>query len=134
MTSPGETLWAPIDAFVSLWNQHDVAAWEPLFTPDADFVNVIGFQMTGWHEIRDVHAAAHAGQFRNSVLSAEHHDAAVLADGVAIAHVTTAISGDLNPDGTPRSRRSTCLTFVLQGHPEAWRIRAAHNTNVVPPS
>jgi len=128
-----ETVWAPIDAFVDLWNQHDIASWEPLFTPDADFVNVVGRRMTGWPEICEVHTTVHAGPFRNSVLSAEHHDAVLLGNGVAVVHLTANIQGDLSPDGSPRPPRSSYFTMVLQGGPGAWRIRAAHNTNVMPP-
>ncbi len=133
MSEPDESVWAPLDGFVDGWNRHDIAAWEPLFTPDADFVNVAGRRMSGWPEIHAIHAAAHAAPFRDSVLSSKREDAALLSDGVALVHVTTGITGDLNPDGTPRPPRSTYLTVVLRGTPGTWRIRAVHNTNIIPP-
>ena len=43
-TSSGdeEAVRKVVNEFAGTWNRHDMNAWGALFTPDADFVNVVG--------------------------------------------------------------------------------------------
>ncbi len=101
-----------------------------LFHEDATFVNVIGSYLRGRDEIRQHHAAAHAGPFRESVLRAEVMDVRELAPGVIVAQVRTELAGDAR---APGQTRRTVATFVIDRRAGLWRMAAAQNTNVVPP-
>lgn len=133
-TEPGSaSAWAPIDSFVAAWNRHDVGAWQELFVPEADFVVVTGRRLSGWPQIRDLHQEMHAGRFSQSTLAIRHEGLHLLSDRIALAHAPTTITGDRDPDDVPRPARTSRLTFVLEEGQGHWRIRAVHNTNLIPP-
>jgi uncharacterized protein (TIGR02246 family) len=113
------------------WNRHDMTAFASLFHDDAAFVNVAGTCMRGREEIERVHAAAHAGPFRSSTLSAKLQDARDLGPGVVLAHVSTELRGD---DRAPGQVRGTLMTLVIERRDTNWEITAVHNTNVAPPA
>jgi uncharacterized protein (TIGR02246 family) len=118
-------------SLAAAWNRHDMTGFASLFHDDAAFVNVAGTYMRGREEIERVHAAAHAGPFRNSTLSAKLQDARDLGPGVVLAHVSTELRGD---DRAPGQARGTLMTLVLERRNTNWKITAIHNTNVVPPA
>jgi uncharacterized protein (TIGR02246 family) len=115
-------------SLAAAWNQHDMRAFAGLFHHDAAFVNVAGTYMHGCDEIEQVHAAAHAGQFRNSTLTAWPEDTRCVGPDVIIAHVRSELHGD---DRAPSPVRRTIMTLVLERRGAHWKIVAAHNTNVL---
>jgi uncharacterized protein (TIGR02246 family) len=117
-------------SLAAAWNRHDMTAFASLFHDDAAFVNVAGTCMRGREEIERVHAAAHAGPFRSSTLSAKLQDARALGPGVVLAHVST----ERGDDRAPGQARGTLMTLVLERRDTNWKITAIHNTNVVPPA
>ena len=114
--------------WTAAWNQHDMQAFADLFHDDATFVNVIGVYMRGREEIRQAHAAVHAGPFRDSTLTAWLDDARTLGPDVIIAHLRSDLRGD---DRMPGQVRSTLATLVIERRGAIWKILAAHNTNVL---
>lgn len=127
--------------FQTTWNQHDMAGFGKLFAPDADFVNVGGFQMKGRQDIQMNHAwshgtvpensipnasRAHYGIFRHSTMRFLHVDVRFLRNDVAIAHVNWELLGDAR---TPKPRRGL-LTFVLTRRDSEWLIAAGQNTEI----
>jgi len=99
-----------------------------LFHDDAAFVNVAGVCLHGRGEIERTHAAAHAGPFRNSSLSAWAEDTRVLGSDVIIARVRSELHGD---DRSPGQVRQALMTLVIERRGAHWKIVAAHNTNVL---
>ena len=113
------------------WNAHDMSRMAALLTPDVDFVNVLGSHWKGSAEVERVHAAMHTVQFHDSVWENHESKAQLLGPDLGLAHLRWSIRGDFDPDGTPRPPRSGRFSWVLQRDSERWRIRAAHNTNIV---
>jgi len=113
------------------WNEHDMHAFASMFLDDAVFINVAGRCLRGRREIEQVHAAAHAGPFKTSALSAWVEDARSLGPDVMIAHVRSELRGD---DRMRGQARTALMTLVIERRGAQWKIIAAHNTNVAAPS
>jgi uncharacterized protein (TIGR02246 family) len=64
--TPGEI----VDAFEAALNAKDAAAVGQVFTPDAEFVNIMGMRMRGREGIVSGHAWAFSGPLRGSTVSA----------------------------------------------------------------
>ena len=58
-----------VEAFSESWNKHDMNAYTELFSPDAEFVNIVGFWWRRRAEIKAAHAFIHQTLFKNSRLS-----------------------------------------------------------------
>ena len=116
--------------FASAWNQHDMDALARLFHEDAAFVNVRGTYLRGRAEIRQQHAAVHAGPYKDSILRAEIVDAREPVPGLIVTHARTELDGD---DRAPGQTRRSLVTFVIERRAGRWRFSASHNTNVLPP-
>jgi uncharacterized protein (TIGR02246 family) len=112
---------------VGAWNQHDMPAFAGLFHDDAAFVNVAGAYLHGRGEIERTHAAAHAGPFRDSNLTAWPQDARSVDPGVVIAHVRSELHGDDRASG---GIRQAIMTLAIERRGSHWKIVSAHNTNV----
>jgi uncharacterized protein (TIGR02246 family) len=110
------------------WNAHDMNALARLFSEDADFVNVGARHWQGRAEIESQHAAR-AGQFVDSIWSTGQTRVQFLTPDIALAHVTWAMKGDRNPDGTSREPREGVFTWLVVKKDSEWLIRAAQNTN-----
>jgi len=112
------------DRWVTTWNAHDMQAWQELFAPDADFVNIVGKQMHGRHEIFDHHQALHTGQFKDRRGEARWKDIRLLTPDVAIGHLSFHGWSTTNP-----ALETTALaTVTLAKNGGAWYIAALHNT------
>lgn len=121
---------ATLAALAGEWNRHDMQAWGELFSEDADFVNVLGMHWEGRRRIIEEHARRHLDQFRDSELVAVGHTARLLAPDVALVHWNWELRGDTSVGG--RVRRGI-MTLVLCRQGAVWRIRVAHNTDIVAP-
>ena len=126
--SAGEVAAELTSSLAAAWNQHDMRAFADLFHDDATFVNVAGAYLHGRGEIERTHAAAHAGPFRDSNLTAWPEDARSVAAEVIIAHVRSELHGD---DRVPGGVRHAIMTLVIERRGQYWKIVTAHNTNVL---
>jgi uncharacterized protein (TIGR02246 family) len=124
---------AIIDAHQESWNRHDTDAFLGLFTDDADFVNVLGLHRHRKEELRAEFTFLHRTMMRNSRARMLDRSVRLLAPGVAIAHSTWDMVGVESAPGwsVPDVRRGV-LSYVMVERGGAWRIRAAHNTEVAP--
>lgn len=127
--APAEIATQLLSGLVAAWAAHDMAAFAELFHDDAAFVNVIGTYAHGRAEIQELHAAIHAGIYRNSAITMQLEDARAAADGVIVAHVASELSGD---ERAPDQVRGSILTLVIERRGADWKISAAQNTNIVP--
>jgi uncharacterized protein (TIGR02246 family) len=113
------------------WNSHDMEAMGQLLTTDADFVNVIGMHMKGRAQIVARHKEVHRTQFKNSVWVTHSVEAQLLAPGFGLVHVNWGISGDLDPDGSPRQPRDGIFSWLLVEQADGtWLVRSVQNTNI----
>jgi uncharacterized protein (TIGR02246 family) len=126
--SAGDVAAGLTSSLAAAWNQHDMRAFAGLFHDDAAFVNVAGAYLHGRGEIERAHAAAHAGPFRNSTLTAWPEDVRPVGSEVIIAHVRSELRGD---DRAPGQVRQAIMTLVIERRGLHWTIIAAHNTNVL---
>lgn len=128
-TSPEAGNRALAEAFITTWNSHDMVAFGKLLTEDVDWVNVDAGRGKGREMVEQGHVRVHAGKFKDSVMTLNKVEVAVLKPDVALVHVAWGLRGDRNDDGTPRQPREGLFTWVTVKEGGAWKIRASHNTN-----
>lgn len=124
---PNEVADALASSFSNAWNQHDMVGFGQLFDHDATFVNAGGQLFRGRDDIQQLHAAIHAGPYRNSALTVKVADAHSWSSDVIVAHLQCVLSGD---ERTPGETRRTLFTIVMKRRDDKWLIAAAHNTVV----
>lgn len=112
------------------WNNHDMKSLASLVAEDVDFVTVAGTWLKGRRAFEEHHAARHAMQFKGSVWETTDVRVQFLKPDVALVHVSWGISGDKDPDGTPRRPRRGIFTRVVIKEGGEWLIKASHNTNI----
>lgn len=112
----------------SAWNRHDMKALAALFTDGADFVNVGARHWKGPTEIEAQHATR-LNQFIESSWATKEVAVQFLTPDISLVHVSWALEGDKDPDGTPRQPREGVFTWVVVKERGEWLIRAAQNTN-----
>ena len=112
------------------WNAHDMDSMGTLLREDVDFVNVAGQWMKGKKETVAVHKERHEIVFRNSTFISTSEDIKYVKDDLAILHINWGITGDVDPDGNPRTPRTGIFTWVVIKENQRWKILAVHNVNV----
>jgi uncharacterized protein (TIGR02246 family) len=111
-------------------NRRDAKAGTLLFTRDADFVNVLGMWWKGAAEIEREWGARFGTGLKGATFKIVDMRISFLKPDVALAHVTSEITGFVGPDGqlvAPHNERSLRV-FTKEGG--QWRVRAFHNTTV----
>jgi uncharacterized protein (TIGR02246 family) len=117
-------------AFETAWNTHDMdPGLRRLVTDDVDWVNVDGGWGHGVEPIVSGHKRVHEMKFRESVMTIQDVDVALVKPDVAIVHVKWGLRGDRDNDGTPRQPREGIFTWTTVKTGDAWKIRASHNSN-----
>jgi uncharacterized protein (TIGR02246 family) len=121
-----------VNGFATAWNHHDAKALANLYTPDADFVNVIGLWWHGRDEIRTEHQRMHEGRMKNTTLTSEVPVVRMVSPTVAIAHAKWELRGDTGAPGwKPSDVRRGILVHVLVKRDGVWRITTTQNTDIV---
>lgn len=95
------------------WNRHDMKAFAALVSEDVDFITVAGIWLKGRAEFESHHARMHQMQFRDSMWTTVETQIRFLKPDVAVVHVRWGITGDRDPDGTPRQPRRGVFTRVV---------------------
>ncbi len=116
------------------WNSHDMRALTILLAKDSDFVTVGGRWLRGRKEFRQHTALYHDTSFRRSKFTVTGTTIKFLGSELALTHVKWRLTGDFDPDGTPRKPRRGIFTQVLRREKGRWYILASHNTNELRPS
>jgi uncharacterized protein (TIGR02246 family) len=117
-------------------NRRDAKAGTLLFTHDADFVNVLGMWWKGAAEIEREWSARFNTGLKSATFKVVDIRISFLKQDVALAHVTSEITGFVSPDGQPVVPHNERSLRVLTREDNEWRVRAFHNTTVaasVPP-
>jgi uncharacterized protein (TIGR02246 family) len=121
-----------IQDFEDCWNRHDMARFADLFTPDAQFVNVVGTWWRGRDEIKAAHEGAHASVFKHSRLRILETDIRFPAEGIALARSRWRLEGHVAPgDGSPLPPRHGLLLTVLRRQAGNWLVIDTQNTDIL---
>jgi uncharacterized protein (TIGR02246 family) len=121
------------DGFAAAWNRQDADAIAALFTPDATFVNVVGFWWTSQRQIRFNHAYGFAHMFPDSTMHLTKVSTRPLTDDVAVVVAGWSMVGQTGPDGSRGGERTGVLSFTVTRQPAGqWLAVHAHNTDRIP--
>jgi len=112
------------------WNVHDMDSMGTMLNANVDFVNVAGIWLKGKTEtIRD-HKEKHLGVvFKNSVWTTDTVAIKYIKPDIAVIHLGWGLSGDNDPDGTPRKPRHGIFTWVVIKENGVWTLMTVQNTN-----
>jgi len=131
-----------VNGFSEAWNRHDMNALGALFTPDADFVNVVGTHWTGRESIQLNTAFFHGaipadsagvtlpksayGIFKTSNSTSKQVDVRLLRKDVAVAHVQNELQGDART----KDPRHSLLVMILTKENGRWLLAVVQNTEI----
>jgi uncharacterized protein (TIGR02246 family) len=128
-----EEIKAVILAMTDSFNKHDPRAGALLFTPDADFVNVLGMWRRGADEIERALRSRFETALANAIVRPVDVRIRFVNPDVAIAHVINEIDGMVSENGRnlPVHRELSIRVFVKEN--DKWLVTAFHNTTVRTP-
>ena len=127
-----EAIRAVIAGITEAFNQHDAKAWIRLATSDTDLVTVRGESMKGIKEIENGLTGLFQGRNRNANVKVLDVKVRLISPDVAIAHVTTELSGVVNAEGQNLPARRELSLRVFVKNQGVWRVTAFHNTVLQP--
>jgi uncharacterized protein (TIGR02246 family) len=119
-----------VSRWETYWNIHDMDSMGNLLSEDVDFVNVAGQWLKGKKEAVAVHKERHLVVFKTSVWNTDSVRIKYVKPDLAIIHIGWGITGDVDPDGKPRTPRHGLFTWVVTKRMKQWLILAVHNVNI----
>jgi uncharacterized protein (TIGR02246 family) len=127
-----DAIEAVIAGITDAFNKHDAKAWVRFATPDAQLTTVRGESMNGVAEIEKGLSVLFQTRNRNATVRVLTLSIRLLRPDVALAYVTSELSGVVGPGGQtlPPSRELSLRVFA-KGQ-DGWRITAFHNTPIKP--
>jgi uncharacterized protein (TIGR02246 family) len=120
-----------LDRFAECWNAGDAESLAALFSPDADFVNVVGLWWRRREDIRNAHAYGFERIFGGSTMRWLRSRVRPLGD-VAVVHGLWELQGQRGPAGEAGAPRRGVLVVVARRTGLGWEAVAAQNTDRVP--
>lgn len=122
---------------VAAWNRGDAEAWCKDFTPDAEFVNILGVHFQGSDANAHRHAELFAGIFKGSHLELQELTVRVLGDATAMADAVLDLTHFRGlPPGIRASHGNellrTRIHYVLIRQADRWCVVFSQNTAVIP--
>ena len=112
------------------WNSHDMDRMGTLLRNDVDFVNVAGIWLKGKAAVVKDHKQKHQGVvFKPSNWTTDSVAIRYIKSDLAILHIGWGVTGDNDPDGTPRTPRHGIFTWVASKDNGQWQLLAVHNVN-----
>lgn len=120
----------------SAWANADAGRWASHYSPEADFINILGMYMSDPKAMHDRHHEIFTGVFKGSKHVGTLRRLRFLGAVVAIADVDVEVTGfkALPPGAVPTSPGSlrTRMKHVLTKSGDTWMIVATQNTAVAP--
>lgn len=107
-------------AFAAAWNHHDAAAMAATWAQDGDLINPFGRVAKGRVAIQTMLTDEHSKVFRSSTYTPGQLSIRFIDPDVAVAESETAISGALNPDGTPAPTMNVHIIRVIEKRDGKW--------------
>jgi uncharacterized protein (TIGR02246 family) len=115
------------------WNNHNMDSMGTMLMEGVDFVNVAGVWIKGKAAAIRQHKLVHQTMFKSSVWTTDSVEIKYVKPDLAILHIGWGISGDFDPDGTPRKPRHGIFTWVVVKDKGQWQLLAVHNVNIREP-
>jgi uncharacterized protein (TIGR02246 family) len=119
-----------LDENVVALNNNDTVGASRQYTADAEFTNVAGIHVKGAAEIEKFLAAGFATRLKAATWRPVNTTIRFIRPDVAIVHVTSEISGFLNPDGSTAPPHNELSIRVFQKDNGMWHVAVFHNTTV----
>jgi len=116
-------------AYCDAWNRRDAHAVAAIMADDVDFVTVGTVYLHGRTDWETYHARLLDGRFKDSIVAPLQTTVRLIRPDIGIIHWSWKITGDENPDGTPRPPRHGLLTMVAEKRDGTWQVIVAQNTN-----
>ena len=121
---------AAIRTFETGWNRHDMDIMFQAFTPDAEWVNVVGMWWRGLADVKRAHRAYHDTFFANTPFTIDEIQMRFVTQDTAIAVVKWSKGSFLQPNGHPTPAGRDMMSVVLVKQAGRWLITSGHNTSV----
>jgi len=112
------------------WNNHNVDSIGTMLKVDLDFVNLAGVWLKGKAPTLTVLSRGHQTIFKNSEWTTDSVDIKYIKPDLAILHIGWGLSGDTDPDGTPRKPHHGIFTWVVVKEEERWQLQAIDNVSI----
>jgi len=125
-----EGVRAALRTFETGWNRHDMDIMFQAFTPDAEWVNVVGMWWQGLADVKRAHRTYHATFFANTPFTIDEIHVRFVTQDAAVAVVRWNKGSFPRPDGqlSPAGRDMMSVFLVKQAG--RWLITAGHNTTI----
>ena len=117
-------------AFVDAWNAHDMTAMAALFTPDAEWVNVVGMYWKGRDQIMFAQRAFHEGMFSRNHQELKAVQTRMLSPDIAVVMLDCLQDAYQTPSGHAMPQALDRLSLTVVRQPNGWRISHGQNTIV----
>lgn len=127
-----KALNALAEKWKNYWNNHDMDSMGTLLRNDVDFVTVGGRWLKGKTEAVNHHKERHQVVFKTSMWQTDSIAIKYVKPDLAIMHIGWGLSGDVDPDGTPRKPRHGIFTWVVIKENNQWLLLTVHNVNINP--
>jgi uncharacterized protein (TIGR02246 family) len=125
-----EDVRTAVRTFEKGWNSHDMDIMFQAFTPDADWVNVVGMWWQGLADVRRAHRIFHESAFKETPLHLDAIQVRFVTADVAIAVVRWKKGSFTPPDGRLRPEGRDLMSVVLVKQKGRWLIAHGHNTTI----
>ena len=116
-------------AYCDAWNRRDAHAVASIMADDVDFVTVGTVYLHGRTDWETYHARLLNGRFKDSIVAPLQTTVRLIRPDIGIIHWSWRVTGDKDPDGTPRPPRHGLLTMVAEKRDGTWQVIVAQNTN-----
>lgn len=121
---------APARAMMAAWNAHDMKAMSEVFTPDAEWINVVGMHWVGREQIMFAHMAFHNTMFKTNQQALVSLTTRRLSADIAVLFMEAEQDAYKTPSGHGQPKALDRLTIVVVRKPEGWKIVQGQNTIV----
>jgi len=134
--SPESQIQHIIKAQEVAWNVGKSASWTSAFTPDADFINILGQVFHGREAITQLTSTILAGPFKGSHATVTIRQFRQVTPDVALIEAVHEVTGyNFLPPGvvpTEEGVLRTRMKYVFVKRDDSWQIIAAQNTAILP--
>lgn len=130
-SSEEKAIMQVVEGTTDAWNKHDTDLYLSYFTPDAQWVNVVGMW---WHGVEEHKYALDI--FMNMMFNKTTHkvlnsEIRMLRPDLALVRQKWELEGWVMPDGTDMSAFSTgVMTMIMEKRNGKWLIIDGHNTSI----
>ncbi len=130
VTTQSDTACKVLTAFATALNDRDATGLAELFTPEGDFVDLLGHWAQGRDAIRQSHVAAFSGLLASGAFLFTETRERPLAADITVCHGMWSVPAHQSPAGDTVPDRRGVLTSIVVTTPAGQAIQAGHNTEI----